>query len=637
MPSPAAAPATTLTDLAVGQSGMAAVPSLRGMTPADAAVAASSEPHLIPTTKPNGEPGYVGAPDWVKTPDDIQTMRNRFDERVDAGVAGREWYNQTRGWVTDITGTKFDPITGAPTLGDPNEARRLAEGLAVFSPQSNPDTNLQFYLQARNAYVSGNPLDLVRTGQQAAKFNTGMAAKDAARQAGQPEPDIRQGPKTEPFAWQMSPDRPVATTGVNDMLHARAFGYTNPDGSEFDGSPSVQQHKFMDYETVLGVNRANARASGGFTDWDAGRVQAAPWTAMKEASLARRYPGWSPAEVREEALRSFPDLSGSAAYMTHEQMPGASTGLLGMASDVPDFSGQASWRDPDTRQDMLTAPLFHQLPMGKATGTYTNSQGLLEINPAEVAQPMVDFLKKDKGNDPREITPWTQAALDAANNVRGLTDFQEGTPAHYIDTSDALRTSEASSMRLLGDRPTPQQLGALNEVAKRNGYYVSDTGDGVSLLHADEPQSPANGVDLKKRLAGGLADEINQAMPPGTRIVPGKAWSNYANLADELAQSVQGQGLATEKVLGSLKNLETAAPGYYDRLVNNPNVAVKAQQNLARLTPEMQAARPDYVKLLQIMSEGGLPALLKRVGGPLGAAGLPAALAALAPGQDQSQ
>jgi hypothetical protein len=605
------------------------------MTPADAALAAASEPHIIP--KPDG--GFIGAPANVQTLDDIARMRMNLDDAIDKGAMGRDWYQKSRGWISNITGSGFDPVTGAPTHGDPTEARRAAEGIAAFSPQSDPNTNLQFTMQARNAYERGEPLPLVRNTQQATGYNTGMAAKDVARAAGEPEPDIRLGPKTQPFGWHLSPDRPYGTTGVNDIWHARSFGYTDPNGGEFSGTPSAQQHMFMDYETVLAIDRANARKAGGFTDWNAANVQAAPWVANKEASLAARYPNWSPEKVRETALKTYPDFaSGSTAYMPHEQMPGQSTGLLGMIppEDAANFSGKATWKDPVTGRDTLTGDMFWQPGMPDTTGTYRNSQGGFEMNPAQTAQPLVDFVANDPAapTAPREIHPGTQAALTGSSYARGLIDAQEGTPWHYIDTRDAVPVRDATSMRLTGQRPTPDQLEKLQGVADKHGYFLSDTGDGVSLIHAGNPESPASGADLKARLKGGMKAEIDAALP-GTKTTTGRASGDYADLADELAQGVMGQGRATDKVLGELDNMRTKAPRMYEKLVNNPAIATKAQANLDRLTPEMREARPDYERMLQILANGKLKGFMEHVT-KYGSVGLPVALATFAAGRQSN-
>jgi hypothetical protein len=646
-PAPAAAPAATVADIGGGQRGMMAVPSLRSMTPADAAVQAATDAHIIP--KPGG--GFVGAPDWVQTPDDLVRMRADLDAAIAGGVEGRHWYRDSRDFASDVTGTpRFDPLSGTgfgstgygSNSGEipPTAARRMAEGLAVFSPQANPDTNLQFFLQAHNAYNRGEPMPLVRTGEQAKKFNEGMAAKDAAAAAGLPEPDVRQGKKTGPFAWHLSPDRPYGTTGVNDIWHARSFGYKNADGSEFDGSPTQQQHMFMDYETVKAIDRANQNATGGVTDWNAASIQAAPWVANKEAALARQYPGWTPEEVHAEALKSFPGAAEDAkAHMPHEQVPGQSTGLYDLlpADQRDAFSNAATWRDQTTGRDTLTGNLLLQPQMQPAGGVFRNSAGQLEFNSAQVAHPLVDFSPRAKSGDPRDVTPGTKAVLHGTSYVRGLVDAQEGVPWHHIDEREGQKVGEASSMRLRGPRPTHDQLATLQDTAEKHGYFLSDTGDGISLINAksSEPMvpggqpSPANGTELKARLKSGLADEINQALP-GARIIPGRYQGNYADLSDELALSVKGEGRATTKVLAELEDMKLRAPAMYEKLMDEPGVATKAQKNLDRLTPEMQAARPDYVKMLQIMSSGRLRALLEHVAKKGGAVGLPAALAAFA-------
>ncbi|MFI5269088.1 MAG: hypothetical protein ACHQ7M_17065 [Chloroflexota bacterium] len=63
---------------------------------------------------------------------------------------------------------------------------------------------------------------------------------------------------------------------------------------------------------------------------------------------------------------------------------------------------------------------------------------------------------------------------------------------------------------------------------------------------------------------------------------------NYADLARELALSVQGQGHATDKVLAELEDMRT-----------------KAQLNLQRLADSGQlGVRPDYEELLRLVAGG---------------------------------
>lgn len=325
---------------------------------------------------------------------------------------------------------------------------------------------------------------------------------------------------------------------------------------------------------------------------------------------------------------------GPQAYLPHEEMPGLSTGLK---DAIPQgqgdaFSSATSWQDRQTGRDMLTGPLFDQPRMPDTPGSFINSAGVLETNPARTAQPLIEV------NPPADIDPRTQSALTGAAYGRGLVDMQEGSGWHYIDTRADQDLRGASSLRLLGPRPTQQQLADLSKVADRHGYYTADTGDGVSLINAgrtaaDTPEgqmpSPPTGMALRDRLKAGLQDEINQTLP-GASIVPGRSQSGYADLAQELASSVAGKGRATDKVLAELADMRTKAPDMYEKLMDNPGVAAKAQANLDRLQQfGIEGVRPDYVNMLKVIAAGNLRGLLRYVS-TAGSAGLPAALAVMA-------
>lgn len=54
------------------------------------------------------------------------------------------------------------------------------------------------------------------------------------------------------------------------------------------GAFSTQEHRFLDHETVLAVDRANQKKLGGRSDWTAPELQAAAWIAAKGKGLLRR-------------------------------------------------------------------------------------------------------------------------------------------------------------------------------------------------------------------------------------------------------------------------------------------------------------------------------------------------------------
>jgi hypothetical protein len=115
--------------------GVSAV-NLRDLPLPEAIDAAKAEPHIQET--PDG--GFVGAPRNVQTRQDLQDMRDNFDKQVETGAPFADWYGRARRGNVEIAGP------------DPARQHLLAQEQALFSPQSTPETNLGFALQAHNAY-----------------------------------------------------------------------------------------------------------------------------------------------------------------------------------------------------------------------------------------------------------------------------------------------------------------------------------------------------------------------------------------------------------------------------------------------------------------------------------------------------
>jgi hypothetical protein len=156
-----------------------------------------------------------------------------------------------------------------------------------------------FLLKGHNAFEAGVPATTVRTGAQAEKYN-------AARARGE---NPKLGKKTGVYGQHLDPTQPQATTGTNDIWHARGFGYTNADGGTFSRALSDQEHRFLDYETMLAVGRANDKKLGGRSDWTGAEIQAAPWVAGKGRGEAKKRnigpppQSWSTVIVRKRRIR----------------------------------------------------------------------------------------------------------------------------------------------------------------------------------------------------------------------------------------------------------------------------------------------------------------------------------------------
>jgi len=509
---------------------MTQTPDLRKMDTPTAVRAAQSEPHLIQDA--SGQ--YIGGPRGITSLEDLGVMRSDFDLDVAQGAEGAGWYTKARGSNVNLAG--------------PDRARQrlLAQEQALWSAQANPDTNLNFAMQAHNAYEMGVPLDKARTGQQARTYRE-------ARDAGV---DIPLGPKTGIYGQHLDPTVPYATTGTNDIWHARGFGYTNADGGQFSRALSDQEHRFLDYETMLAVDRANANKLAGRNDWLAHEIQAAPWVAGKGRSLARGIAGKGnePTEAQlAEGLRragmTYPDFVPKyTANATYEIVPYSKSGHLegiGAGDDAirAEYSMQPglSWTGNSDRDMIYDALGAYQSPTISATGVYTPPGGGLETNRAFVAQPLVGLTEG-------AVDPASRGMLDFGETLRGYLGGQGASAWHSTLTNVPVGQQGSLSIPMEG----PVGAETLVELGKLGGRYglpdFVDTGRGVTL--SNFYPGPPTGAETGKNLKQGLATDISSLMGSSPERV--KVDSSYLPIleaGDDPRQGVPGSGYATDKLL----------------------------------------------------------------------------------------
>jgi len=607
--------------------GILGTPDLRTLSTPEAVEAARLQPHLIQS--PEGQ--YVGAPRGMTNSTQIENMRKEFDAEVAAGAAGGDWYDRARKFNVEVEGD------------NPYRQRLAANEQALWSAQANPDTNMGFALNARTDYEAGKPKAQYRTGQQARSYISAREARDqeiAARSSkighnqgpameieGEALPSglARLGKKTGVYGQHLDPTVPPATTGTNDIWHARSFGYTNNDGSTFSRALSPQEHRFLDYETMLGVDRANAANLAGRSNWTGAEVQAAPWVAGKGRSLARG--GKTFEQGLAEAAKTYPDVAPKYTVSTPiEQIPGASTGLMSGLLTADDatkarFTQRADWKDPQGR-DMLWSEMG--LPTrytNDALGLYKNSAGQVEYNPVEIGRPLTGFTLNKAGNP--VVNPNAEALFSAGQATRGLLDFQEGTPWNKIITHGAGPDKTSLEIKI-GRNPTKTELESLNAIAEKNGYMLSNTEGGVAFLNFKDGQTTTS---VGKELRQGLQSEISKIVPDA-EINRGRFAGDYFDISSELSKSNAGKGLATERVVSELTKLKDVSPQFYERLLDSESIPKKARENLTRLIEfGGKGERPDYERLLKIVGEDKLRGLLKRIE-QIGYQGLPAVVGA---------
>ena len=84
-------------------SGNVQPPSLRGHSADDAIRIAREEPHLIKSGKGSGGL-YADGPPNVKSYEDLQSIRGKFDKGVEAGAGGADFFPRTRDNINEVTG-----------------------------------------------------------------------------------------------------------------------------------------------------------------------------------------------------------------------------------------------------------------------------------------------------------------------------------------------------------------------------------------------------------------------------------------------------------------------------------------------------------------------------------------------------
>jgi hypothetical protein len=613
-------------DAGGGGRGLAAVPDLRRMSLEEAITVARGEPHILLN---KDKTQMIGAPRGMSTRRQLNAARRSFDADVALGVSGAKWYDRGRAFFNRVA-------------GGGNRSSRAAQIAAATSPQATPETNLIFALQGNNAMAAGRPLDKVRTGQQADLVNTfADSYRPSARNARETLDGVvgagdNQGPpidediipqrlalgkKTRVYGDNLDPTVPMSTTGTNDIWHGRSWGFTNSDGSLFSRALSSQEHKWLDFETTLAVDRANATNLGGRSDWTAAQIQASAWVAKKGAAIAAQK-GIPLDEGIALASREYTEAApANTLSVTHEQIPGRSTGLLGDIINAPyaekeRFSNAASWADKEGRDRLYSEMGLWTLPDRRGPGAFVNSADELEVNPVTVTRPLIDYQPGGK-----TMSETTQAGVDTAETWRGLLDFQEGSAANKIETAAKGGPTSRSNVAVnVEGTPTIDQMERIARLAKKHGFGVANNDTGVTLI--DEVGDRTFG-DVGKELKKGLAREIEEIFP-GATVERGGLSGTYIDRADLLAKENEGKGLATKQAVDALMDLRTKAPLFYDSLVASEGMSSKARQNLDRLYKEGgRGQRKDYETLLGIVGEGGIKSLLSRIE-MLGYAGLPA-------------
>jgi hypothetical protein len=452
------------------------------------------------------------------------------------------------------------------------------------------------------------------------------------------------GDKTGEYARLVNPDqgRPAGATGVNDFRHARNWGYTEASGEAQRDALTQAQHKFLDYETALAVDRANKAQLAGRSNWTGEQLQAAPWVRQKAYAILDQRPNMVQARMadaqamldsgygansgkkltveqlaRELAYEdAFPIANKTngdffdkhTAFATYEAQPGPNTRHLSGSMNASEAEraafandSRSTWANAPGGRDAIYGGLtigetgagMRVRPTQKMQGLYQPPGGLLEANPGEVARPLVAF-DAGKGGT-KSMTKFDRALLNAGEATRAYIDAQDAGAAHKPWIGG--RAADSNSLFLPQNGPaTKEQLLAVRDAASKYGLGdVVDTGQGLTVTQFYPGAPPMANPK-------GLLADITAASPTTGRAERVKVDSIYQDFVDAWKQP-EGSGNATRQLLKEL-NVTPQIRAAFDK---NPYIAQNALSRLERdeqWAAKWGATRQDIQNARRIIGEG---------------------------------
>lgn len=565
--------------------------------PRDEAIAiARKEPHLIQAGD-QSEGFYVGGPRDIMSKRGLTNRRKGFDAYVAADPRGADWYDRYRAGVTEVTG------------GDPQSIDWMTKLHGMMSAGVDPGSETQFALREMNGQIAGMPVKAARP-EQHASLQRAIDALDPTK--------IMLGDKTGEYARLIHPDQThQGATGVNDFRHARNWGYTEASGADQRDALTAAQHRFMDYETALAVDRANKAALGGKTDWTGEQLQAAPWVRQKGLAISeKRKMPYEDAflEANKTIADFFPKHT---AYATHEAIPGPSTGHLSDLPNAPQDVRDAYSADPRSLwsnapggRDAIYSGLgvdgtglnMRVRPSIDMQGAYKPEGMDLQFNRGQTARPLVAFATKDAaGNDlpAKLVAPADRTLLDTGELTRAYIDAQDA-GAWHKPFFDGKASHSNSYFIPMSRKATPDELTRLREAGSQRGLVdIVDTGEGITAtsFYPDPPRLDTKG---RKEVEGllGAASPVGAGAPQRAAVDSG-----YADLTGEWKQGV-GSGAATRKLLAKI-NQNPQLRAAFDNNADIASNALARMERDAEYAAQFGATRADIQNARKIIGEGG--------------------------------
>jgi hypothetical protein len=294
------------------------------------------------------------------------------------------------------------------------------------------------------------------------------------------------------------------------------------------------------------------------------------------------------------------------AFSTHEAVPYAESGHLeGIVAASPaarraySADPSVSWQDAQGQDILHTTLGDRSLPTQQGTGVYTPPQGGLETNPLRIARTPVPL-------EGGALPAAAEQRLNAANAVRGYLDVQGADPWH-MPLFGAPPADATGLFVPYGRGLDPAEAKALSAAVGEHGYWVADTGHGVSIL----PPPGKTRADLDMARKAGLDSVIRRVLPKSEAPLPAQFKSGYPTYEQAFKAGNTGQGKATATLRSYLQPEQIerldASREIRDRVLRKLEVDEKA---VARLGPNA-TARSDIQRARWLIAHKGFKGLFE--------------------------
>jgi len=514
---------------------------------------------------------YRGAPDAIASEQALGGLRRKLRNSLSRGTIGRDWYEQSSESAEFLTGGRQgykDLYTGT---------------IAVTSQGASVPANQVFGVRGYNQAITG---DQINTG----RFPTAAAANIERLKSGQP---TELGPKTGPFyeALNVKPGE-SATRPTNDIWMGRAFGYKNPDGTEFSRGLTEAQHRFMDKEIDNLVDWANENQIGGQTNWTPEKVQASVWTTTKSeaenidvSKAARDFsdeldPLTANINVESEAAKGLDHLAGTQTNpMLAQRLQEGQRGLLSnpAGQDLVSLEAGALTRE--------TVPGF---------GYYKG-----ESAPADVMQ-----ILAAPGKGSNQIDPGSDRLVRGIAATQGLLRGQESVGFNFIRTGGVTERNAAAVP--LGRAPTQGEMVTIGtQLDEEFGGAIIPVNarDGVRFLVVDDLSGWAtrSGIDPtdSKKVAQGWQKRVKELSQTEFDATP-TFGVNSGDLVGSFEAYQPSSYLPAIEQSGRAEELSRMAQ-------NRAPALERLDESLIDEFPEIGTRNAILIQTRRALAEGGIP------------------------------